>query len=100
MLDAAYWTARLSEPASRARVPGAVLGIWSGGQEILAAHGVLSSATKVPVTIDSLFQIGSITKIWTATMIMQLVDGSHADAARRDFRFPPRPARSSASAGG
>jgi CubicO group peptidase (beta-lactamase class C family) len=74
MPDAAHWTARLHELARRARVPGAVLGIWSDGQEILAAHGVLNSATDVPVTTDSLFQIGSITKIWTATMIMQLID--------------------------
>jgi CubicO group peptidase (beta-lactamase class C family) len=74
MLNAANWTARLNELATRARVPGATLGIWSGGQEILAAHGVLNSATKVPVTTDSLFQVGSITKIWTATMIMQLID--------------------------
>ena len=74
MLDAANWTARLKELASRARVPGATLGIWSDGQEILAAHGVLNSATGVPVTTDSLFQVGSITKIWTATMITQLID--------------------------
>jgi CubicO group peptidase (beta-lactamase class C family) len=74
MLDAAYWTARLTELARRVGVPGAVLGIWADGQEILAACGVLSGDTEVPVTFDSLFQVGSITKIWTATMIMQLVD--------------------------
>ncbi len=59
MLNAAHWTARLNELATRARVPGATLGIWSDGQEILAAHGVLNSATKVPVTTDSLLQAGS-----------------------------------------
>jgi CubicO group peptidase (beta-lactamase class C family) len=68
----ARWTARLTELASQTRVPGATLGIWAGGQEILAAHGVLSTATGVPTTTGSLFQIGSITKLWTATMIMQL----------------------------
>ena len=74
MLNAANWTARLDELAAEANVPGAVLGIWSDGQEILAAHGVLNAATQVPVTTDSVFQVGSITKIWTATMIMQLID--------------------------
>ena len=74
MLKAANWTARLTELARHAGVPGAVLGIWADGQEVLAACGVLNSATAVPVTPDSLFQVGSITKIWTATMIMQLVD--------------------------
>jgi hypothetical protein len=74
MRNAANWTARLNELATAAHVPGAALGIWSGGQEILVAHGVLNSATEVSVTPDSLFQVGSITKIWTATMIMQLID--------------------------
>src|SRR6201986_1109522 len=74
MLNAANWTARLNELATEANVPGAALGIWSDGQEILAAHGVLNAATQVPVTTDSVFQVGSITKPWPATMIMQLVD--------------------------
>jgi CubicO group peptidase (beta-lactamase class C family) len=74
MLDAAYWTTRLAELARQARVPGAVLGIWAGGQEIVAASGVLNRATLVRVSTDSLFQVGSITKLWTATMIMQLID--------------------------
>jgi CubicO group peptidase (beta-lactamase class C family) len=74
MLDAAYWTTRLAGLARQARVPGAVIGIWADGQEILAASGVLNRATRVRVSVDSLFQIGSITKPWTATMIMQLVD--------------------------
>src|SRR6266851_968832 len=74
MLNAASWTTRLRDLASGARVPGATLAIWSDGQEVLAAHGVLNFATQVPVTTDSLFQVGSITKIWTATMIMQLID--------------------------
>ncbi len=70
----AHWTARLAELAADARVQGAVLGIWAGGQQTLASHGMLSTATGVRVTGDSLFQIGSVTKPWTATMIMQLVD--------------------------
>ena len=74
MLDAAKWTTRLGELARQARVPGAVLGIWAGGQEILAARGVLNRATRVRVSTDSVFQVGSITKPWTATMIMQLID--------------------------
>jgi CubicO group peptidase (beta-lactamase class C family) len=74
MLNAANWTARLDELAAEARVPGATLGIWADGQEILAAAGQLNCATGVTATDGSLFQVGSITKLWTATMIMQLVD--------------------------
>jgi CubicO group peptidase (beta-lactamase class C family) len=67
------WSARLRELAARAGVPGAVLGIWAGGKEILAAHGVVNAATQVATTTDSLFQVGSISKVWTATMAAQLV---------------------------
>lgn len=55
-------------------MPGAALGIWVDGEETLVSHGVLSTATGVATTPDSLFQIGSITKVWTATMIMQLIE--------------------------
>ncbi|HUD39438.1 MAG TPA: serine hydrolase domain-containing protein [Streptosporangiaceae bacterium] len=70
----AYWTARLTELAAAGQVPGAVLGIWADGQQTLACAGVLSTVTGVPVTSDSVFQLGSITKPWTATMIMQLAE--------------------------
>jgi CubicO group peptidase (beta-lactamase class C family) len=73
-VTAAHWTDRLAEHAQSTRVRGATLGLWADGQQHLAATGVLSTATRVPVTTDTLFQIGSITKPWTATMIMQLID--------------------------
>ena len=39
-----------------------------------AAYGVLNKDTGVEVTADSVFQIGSVSKVWTATVVMQLVD--------------------------
>lgn len=74
MPNAAYWTERLHDLASQSGVRGAVLGIWADGQEVVACHGVLNSGTSVETTPGSLFQVGSITKVWTATMIMQLID--------------------------
>ncbi|RFU83921.1 serine hydrolase [Streptomyces triticagri] len=73
-VDVAYWERRLAELAGRHRVPGAVLGIARGAHSAVAAHGVLNKDTGVTTTHDSLFQIGSITKVWTATLAMQLVD--------------------------
>jgi CubicO group peptidase (beta-lactamase class C family) len=72
--SAPSWGDRLADMATRAGVPGAVLGIWADERESVFAHGVLSAATRVPATTNSLFQVGSITKAWTGTMIMQLVD--------------------------
>jgi CubicO group peptidase (beta-lactamase class C family) len=68
------WAARLRDLAAQEDVPGAALAVWAGGLESVAAHGVLNAATGVSATPDSLFQIGSVTKLWTATMIMQLAD--------------------------
>ncbi|KIP52509.1 serine hydrolase [Leucobacter komagatae] len=74
-LDAAHWQQRLSELAELHGIPGATLGILRLGDEpALACHGVLNADTGVETTTDSLFQIGSITKPWTATVAMQLID--------------------------
>jgi hypothetical protein len=55
-------------------VVGASLAIATGDNTVVAATGVLNIRTAQPVTSDSLFQIGSISKLWTATLAMQLVD--------------------------
>ena len=74
-LDAARWKRRLGVLADRYGVPGAALGVTHlNGDTITVAHGVLSARTEVPATPDSVFQIGSITKVWTTSLIMQLVD--------------------------
>ena len=48
------------------KVPGAAIAVLKDGQIIDAAGGVLSTSTGVEATPDSVFQIGSITKVWTA----------------------------------
>ncbi|WP_033288812.1 serine hydrolase [Amycolatopsis jejuensis] len=78
-VDAKHWQQRLSALAERHHVPGATLGILrlnpDGEDELVtAAHGVLNIETGVETTTDSVFQIGSISKVWTATVVMQLVD--------------------------
>jgi dipeptidyl aminopeptidase/acylaminoacyl peptidase/CubicO group peptidase (beta-lactamase class C family) len=79
-LDVTHWQQRLARLAEKHRVPGAQLGILRLGadgspDELLeTAYGVLNVRTGAPATTDSLFQIGSITKVWTATVAMMLVD--------------------------
>ncbi len=72
------WAGRLAELAQDAGVPGAVLGVWAGGELSVTPYGVLSTRTGVATTSDSVFQIGSITKTFTATMIAQLVEEGRA----------------------
>ncbi|WP_344314765.1 serine hydrolase [Fodinicola feengrottensis] len=83
-IDAGHWQRRLDELAERHRVPGATLGILRlgpGGEDELveAAYGVVNASTGVPVTTDTVFQIGSIGKVWTATAVLQLVDEGKLD---------------------
>ena len=73
-LDAAHWQRRLEVLAEKHHVPGAPLGILDGDDLVEVAHGVLNVRTGQPATTESVFQIGSITKVWTATVVMQLVD--------------------------
>src|SRR5512140_3520813 len=63
-----------TEAAQRYRVPGASLAVALGDEQVELATGVLNAVTGVETTTDSVFQIGSITKLFTTTLIMQLVD--------------------------
>jgi len=55
-------------------VPGAAVAVLADGEVIENAAGTINTATGVEATTDSVFQIGSITKVWVATLVMQLVD--------------------------
>ena len=57
-----------------ARIPGAALGILAGGREEHASFGVASLSSLRPVNPNTLFQIGSLTKTFTATAIWRLID--------------------------
>jgi CubicO group peptidase (beta-lactamase class C family) len=55
-------------------VPGVAVGILHGDDEEVAGFGVTSVENPIPVDGDTLFQIGSITKTFTATAAMRLVE--------------------------
>ncbi|PRY29139.1 serine hydrolase domain-containing protein [Umezawaea tangerina] len=63
-------------------VPGAQVAVLVGGEIHDEAAGVLSLRTRVEATTDSVFKIGSITKIWTATLVHQLVTEGVLDLDR------------------
>ena len=60
-------------------VPAAAVAVLADGEVVDDAAGVLSRATGVDATPDAVFQIGSITKLWTSTLVMQLVDEGAVD---------------------
>ncbi|HEX6347355.1 serine hydrolase domain-containing protein [Umezawaea sp.] len=78
-LDHARWQAELDGLAREHGVPGAVLAVLADGEVHEFATGVLHRGTGVATTVDSLFQIGSISKVYTATLVLQLVEEGRLD---------------------
>ncbi|MFJ2879095.1 serine hydrolase domain-containing protein [Streptomyces sp. NPDC086796] len=81
----AWLRRRLPDLLVESQVPGAAVAVRAGDEWVESAAGVLSTATGVDATVDSLFQIGSITKVMTATLVMQL-----AEEGRLDLDAPVR----------
>ncbi|MHC5797077.1 serine hydrolase [Lacisediminihabitans sp. FW035] len=69
----------LANLSERRGVPGAAVAVLVGDDIVDRAAGVLSRSNGIAATPDSVFQIGSITKIWTTTLVMQLVDDGLLD---------------------
>lgn len=75
LAEAKQWLdTELATLAARYDVPGVAVGVLVGDEVVEAAAGVLSLNTGVEATPESVFQVGSITKIWTTSLVMQLVD--------------------------
>ena len=62
-------------------VPGASVGILRDDERLTIAGGIANVRTGIETTPDTLFQIGSISKIYTATLVLQLV---HAGVVELD----------------
>ncbi|MGH9185213.1 MAG: serine hydrolase domain-containing protein [Acidimicrobiales bacterium] len=65
--------ARLEKLIAERQVVGATVAVLVDGAISDAAAGFVNQRTGVEATTDSLFQIGSISKVWAATIAMQLV---------------------------
>src|SRR5688572_10597590 len=63
----------VTKTATEFGIPGVAVGVWADGREIYACHGVTSITNPLPVTRDTLFTIGSISKTYTATALIRLV---------------------------
>lgn len=65
--------------AARWNVPGMSVAVLHDGVIETVATGVTSMLTKQPMTTDTISQIGSISKVFATTVVMQLVDEGKLD---------------------
>ncbi|AXH36104.1 class A beta-lactamase-related serine hydrolase [Humibacter sp. BT305] len=72
-IDEAALTALFEQKAAEYGQPGAVMLLRSPAGEITAIYGVTSPGGSTPVSVDDHIRIGSNTKTWTGTVILQLV---------------------------
>jgi CubicO group peptidase (beta-lactamase class C family) len=76
------------------RIVGMSAVVTSGGQRVLATgYGFADRERRIPVTVDTVFPIASVTKLFTATAVMQLVERGAIDLDSPVSRYFPEMAR-------
>jgi CubicO group peptidase (beta-lactamase class C family) len=71
------------------RVPGYVAGVYYDGAQTVVAHGLANIITGAPMREDTGFLFGSITKVLTATLVLQQVERGVIDLGERVIRYLP-----------
>ncbi len=64
----------VEEEQGKSPIPGVAIGITTDDEELTAAFGVTSVDHPLPITPDTLFQVGSITKTFLGTLVMRLAE--------------------------
>ena len=75
---------------NRLPVMGAAIGIWHEGEEFTAGFGVTNVDHPLPVTDETMFQVGSISKTFTATAVMRLVEMGKIDLDKPIRSYYPK----------
>jgi CubicO group peptidase (beta-lactamase class C family) len=77
--DETRWGTLLSSLAAEHDVPAAAVAVLHDERIHDVAAGVINRRTGVEATTDTLFQIGSISKVWTTTLLLGLADEQRVD---------------------
>jgi D-alanyl-D-alanine carboxypeptidase len=64
----------INDAMTAANVPGVIVGIWGPDGSYVRAFGVADKVTRTPMKTDFYSRIGSVTKTFTVTGILQLAD--------------------------
>jgi CubicO group peptidase (beta-lactamase class C family) len=60
-------------------LPGYLAGVYHAGEQTVIAEGVANVVTGEPMTEDTSYLCGSITKVLTATLLLQCVERGQVD---------------------
>lgn len=89
-------TDQIAALCPKSLVPGYLLGIAQGPHRLLLSHGIANLNSNVPMTVDTAYLLGSITKVMTTALLLRYVERGRLDldspAARYlpDFRLKTR----------
>jgi D-alanyl-D-alanine carboxypeptidase len=64
----------VNQAMTAASVPGAIIGIWGPDGTYVRAFGVADKTSRAPMKTDFYSRIGSVTKTFTVTAVLQLAD--------------------------
>ena len=78
MTNPAGLQGRVSRLLREHQIPSATIGVLRDGKVSEFAVGVRDLTTREPATTDTIYQLGSMSKTWTALAFMQLVDEGKA----------------------
>ena len=66
--------AAINQAMAAVNIPGAIVGVWGPDGSYVRTFGVADKATRAPMKADFYHRIGSQTKTFTATGVLQLAD--------------------------
>lgn len=69
--------------------PGYVAGVYHDGAEWMFAHGVRNLNTGDPMTVDTAYLLGSISKVLTTTLLLKYVEAGRIDLEAPITRYLP-----------
>ncbi|MBF9071324.1 serine hydrolase domain-containing protein [Streptacidiphilus fuscans] len=75
--------------AERFGIPGAGVGVFVDGRTVHAGHGVTSVENPQPVDEHTVFALGSVSKTFTATAVMKLVEQGRIELDSPVRRYVP-----------
>src|SRR5262245_9148331 len=89
MLVATHLRERVAAFCASSQVPGYLAGVYHDGAQTVVAHGVANAVTGAPMREDTGFLFGSITKVLTATLLLQQIERGRIDLEERVNAYLP-----------